>query len=169
MATVKAIKKHSYAYGGECISFERGDEFQLVAKVSEKWWKVQRLRDKGWTQNVIYVPSKFMKEVGPDANPQPADRKMSCPKGMSFNTNKNKSVTATLTKVSSLPESTAKSRSNADHPEKLVEPPLQAEDGSNAALSVDLKHSQSSTHVLENPPPLHRSGGGENEQVRSEE
>ena len=61
------------------------------------------------------------------------------------------------------------SRSNADHPEKLVEPPLQAEDGSNAALSVDLKLSQSSTHVLENPPPLHRSGGGENEQVRSEE
>ena len=172
MAKVKAIKKHSYSYGGERISFERGDEFQLVAKAGEKWLKVRRLTDKRWTQGCIYVPSQFMKEVGPDANPQPADtqvRKMSCPEGMPSNTNKSKSVTATITKVSSLPELTAKSRSNANHPEKLVEPPLQAKDGSNAGLSVDLKHSQSSTHILENPPPLHHSRGGENEQVRSEE
>ena len=63
---------------------------------------------------------------------------------VSFNSNKNKSVTATLTKVSSLPELTAKSRSNANHPEKLVEPPLQTEDCEKKWYSVDCEESSPS-------------------------
>ena len=107
--------------------------------------------------------------VGPDVNPQLTAKETE--ETETDGVRSNKTVTATLPKVSPFPElksTPVKSKSNADHPEKLVEPPLQAEDGSNASLSVDLKHSQSSTHVLENPPPLHHSEGGENEQVRSD-
>ena len=115
------------------------------------------------------LPATTVTTAGPDVNPQLTAKVTE--ETETDGVRSNKTVTATLPKVSSFPEiksTPVKSRGNADHPEKLVEP-LQAEDRSNAALSVDLEHSQSCTYVLESPPSLHHSEGGENEQVRSEE
>ena len=68
MAKVRALYSYTYDYEGSKISFESGDEFQLLAKVNADWWHVRRWVKKGCAQN-IYIPAVYVKEVGEDTNP----------------------------------------------------------------------------------------------------
>lgn len=68
MARVKALYSYTYDYEGSKISFQCGDEFQLLAKVNTDWWHVRRWVDAGCAQD-IYIPAVYVKEVGEDTNP----------------------------------------------------------------------------------------------------
>ncbi len=60
MATVKALYNYSYDYEGSKITFQIGEEFQLLSKANTDWWHVRR-----WTDGIardIYVPAVYVKE-----------------------------------------------------------------------------------------------------------
>ena len=67
MAKVKALYSYAYDYEGSKISFNCGDEFQLLAKVNNDWWHVRRWL--GHCSQDIYIPAVYVKEVGDDTNP----------------------------------------------------------------------------------------------------
>lgn len=68
MATIEQVEaQYSYSYpdtDGTEISFDIGERFNLIAKSTEDWWKVERLSNAGDGQKkVLYVPATYMKEV----------------------------------------------------------------------------------------------------------
>jgi hypothetical protein len=67
MAKVKALYSYTYDYEGSKISFNCGDEFQLLAKVNNDWWHVRRWFNQ--CSQDIYIPAVYVKEVGDDENP----------------------------------------------------------------------------------------------------
>eukprot|EP00795_Rhopilema_esculentum_P014709 gene14709-5806_t len=69
------IAEFPYSYtdaNGLEVSFEKGEQFILLVKATDDWWKVQRMspsnKDKS---NIIYVPANHVKEVKSDCPASP--------------------------------------------------------------------------------------------------
>ena len=61
------IAEFPYSYtdaNGLEVSFEKGEQFILLVKATDDWWKVQRMStSNGDKSNIIYVPANHVKEV----------------------------------------------------------------------------------------------------------
>ena len=79
MATdTQVIAQFSYRYKdaeGAEVAFSEGEQFLLLNKATDEWWKVKRVSSDSSLKSIIYVPATYVKELplGSPINTQTQD------------------------------------------------------------------------------------------------